>query len=82
MLLADEVALQRITKVFEQMPPICYLFGSRCSSSSAFGIDPPRSRLITCTPGCCRSQLAKVVTEHSGKTAKGRRCSRSHRIVP
>jgi hypothetical protein len=40
MLLADEVVLQRITKVFEQVPPICYLFGSRCSSSRAFGIDP------------------------------------------
>ncbi len=79
---APEQLVERGAGVLEQVEAVGDLDRVRCSAARApSAYAPERSRTITSTPGCSRSQAASASAVRSGTRSIGRCVSKSTRIV-
>ena len=80
--MSGEDHLQGLGQILQQMEAIGHLHGLRRALAGTLSVAPARSRAITVTPGCSRSQVAKVLASRLGRSATGRCRSRSTSTVP
>jgi hypothetical protein len=75
--LAAEEGLQHIGQVVDEVPAVGDLGRVRGAVPRPLGVGAPRSRAMTATPGCARSQVARLSLDRSRRRSTGRCRSRS-----